>query len=93
MDQSILAKLRSGHYVGLRAYQYHIKSGIPDPTCQLCGEEDQDLEHWLTRCPATAARRSELFGGGYECLNSLTLCPLGVLTLARETLGPRAGRH
>ena len=88
-DQSILAKLRSGHYVGLRAYQYRIQSGVPDPTCPLCGEDDQDLEHWLTRCPATAARRLELFDGGSGCLDCLTRSPLGVLALARETLGLR----
>ena len=64
--------LRTGHYVGLRAYQYRIKSGVPDQTCQLCGEEDRDLEQWLTRRPATAARRWELFGGGYECPDSLS---------------------
>ena len=84
-----MAKLRSGHYVGLRAYQYRIQSGVPDPTCPLCGEDDQDLEHWLTRCPATAARRWELFGGGSGCLDCLTRSPLGVLALARETLGHR----
>ena len=54
-DQSLLAKLRSGHYVGLRAYQNRI-DGVSDPTCPQCGEEEQDLEHWLTRCPATAAK-------------------------------------
>lgn len=85
-DQSILAKLRSGHYVGLREYQYRI-GGAPDVICPLCGEEDQDLVHWMTQCPALVARRWELFGSDSGRLDCLTRHPLEVLTLARETLG------
>ena len=54
-DQSLLAKLRSGHFTGLRAYQNRI-DGSTDPTCPLCKEEPQDLQHWLTGCPETAAQ-------------------------------------
>ena len=89
-DQTLLAKLRSGHYVGLREYHHRI-GGAPDATCPLCGEEDQDLVHWLTQCPALVARRWELFGSDSGRLDCLTRHPLRVLTLARETLRSQRG--
>ena len=84
-DQSLLAKLRSGHYVGLRAYKNRIDPST-SPTCNLCGEEDQDLEHWLVRCPATAKERLLLFGEHSGSLDCLTRFPRESLTLARRTL-------
>ena len=84
-DQSLLAKLRSGHYVGFRAYKNRIDPST-SPTCNLCGEEDQDLEHWLVRCPATAKERLLLFGEHSGSLDCLTRFPIESLTLARRTL-------
>ena len=84
-DQSLLAKLRSGHYVGLRAYKNRIDPST-SPTCNLCGEEDQDLEHWLVRCPATAKERLFLFGEHSGSLDCLTRFPRESLTLGRKTL-------
>ena len=84
-DQTLLAKIRSGKFTGLRAYKHLLDPGI-DPTCNLCGEEPQDLEHWLQRCPATEAKRLELFGpdsGGLDCL---TKHPRGAVALARSSL-------
>ena len=83
-DQSLLAKLRTGHFIGLRAYKNRVDR-VTDPICPQCREEPQDLEHWLTRCPATAKQRWHLFGNNGE-LACLTRCPLEVLTLARSTL-------
>ena len=55
-DQSLLAKLRSGHYVGLRAHRARVDGGS-DPTCDLFGLEPQTLENFLHTSPATAAVR------------------------------------
>ena len=84
-DQSLLAKLRSGHYMGLRAHRARV-DGVSDPTCNLCGLEPQTLEHWLQTCPATAVWRHELFGVDSGDLGCLTKHPLGSITLARRTL-------
>ena len=84
-DQTLLAKIRSGKFTGLRAYK-HLLDPDCDPTCNLCGEEPQDLEHWLQRCPATEAQRLVLFGpdsGGLDCL---TRHPVEAVALARSTL-------
>ena len=44
-DQNLLAKLRTGKYKGLRAYKILLDGS--DPTCPLCNQEPQDLQHWL----------------------------------------------
>jgi ribonuclease HI len=83
-DQSLLAKLRSGHYIGLRAYKSRIDP-TTSPKCNLCDtEEDQDLEHWLQRCPATARERHYRFGEDSGGLNVLTKHPMEVIALSRQ---------
>ena len=82
-DQSLLAKLRSGYYMGLRAHHARV-DGVSDPTCDLCGLEPQTLEHWLRTCPATAVRRHQLFGENSGDLGCLTSHPLESLSLARS---------
>ena len=42
-DQTLLAKLRTGKYKGLRAYKSLLDGS--DPTCPLCNQELQDLQH------------------------------------------------
>ena len=84
-DQTLVARLRSGYYIGLRATQHRFNENLSG-TCNLCGEGSQDLEHWID-CPATAAERHALFGeysGGLDCL---TRFPREAATLARKTLG------
>ena len=71
--------------MGLLAYKNWIDLST-SPTCNLCGEEDQDLEHWLVRCPATAKERLFLFGEHSGSLDCLTRFPRESLTLARRTL-------
>ena len=85
-DQSLLAQLRSGHYLGLREYQYRI-GRVESPVCNLCGQGEQDLQHWLVDCPATEAQRFKLFGPYSGRLDCLTRFPREVITLARATLG------
>ncbi len=90
-DQSLLARLRSGHFVGLRAYRHRLDPSV-DPTCDLCGEGEQDLIHWLVQCPATEAERRHLFGPDSGRLDCLTRHPRGSVALARSTLlGARGG--
>ena len=84
-DQSLLAKLRSGHYMGLRAHRARV-DGVSDPLCNLCGQADQTLEHWLGSCPATEQQRSLLFGEDSGDLGCLTKYPLGSISLARRFL-------
>ena len=83
-DQTLLAKLRTGKYKGLRAYKSLLDGS--DPTCPLCNQEPQDLQHWLQRCQATEKLRFNLFGldsGGLDCL---TKHPVQLVALARRTL-------
>ncbi len=84
-DQSLLGKLRSGHFMGLRYYRHRV-DGTTDPTCDLCQESPQTLEHWLQHCPATAAQRWTLFGEDSGRLDCLTKHPIEALALARSTL-------
>ena len=59
-DGALLAQLRSGHCLKLHEYRHRI--GIEDsPTCPTCGEEDQDVGHWLLRYPGTLPARQSLF--------------------------------
>ena len=82
----VLAKLGSGHYLGLRAYRHRIQGGDQDPTCNLCDEGlAQDLEHWV-QCPALASLRRNLIGENYTGLDLLTKYPLEALALARRSL-------
>ena len=61
-DQVLLARLRSGHFQGLRAYKNRIDPKV-DATCYICGEEVvMDLKHWLVDCPEVSAEWVSLFG-------------------------------
>ena len=85
-DQTLLAKLRSGHYIGLRAYRARIAGTPQDPNCDLCDEEvPQTLEHWV-QCPALSAARRNLIGEDYTDLDILTRYPTEAIALARRSL-------
>jgi len=56
----MLVKLRSGHFIGLRAYKNRIDR-VTDPICHSARRDPQDVGHWSTRCPATATQRCHLF--------------------------------
>ena len=84
-DQALLAKLRSGHFVGLMAYRSRIQLGT-DPSCPLCDEGcPQDLEHWV-RCPALTRLRHDTYGSDETGLDMLTRSPRNALALARSSL-------
>ena len=71
--------------MGLRSYRHRV-DGTTDPTCDLCQESPQTLEHWLQHCPATAAQRWALFGEDSGRLGCLTKHPKEALVLARSTV-------
>ena len=59
-EGALLAELRSGHCLKLQEYRHRI--GLEETaTCPICEEEDQDVEHWLLRCPGTLSARQSLF--------------------------------
>ena len=85
-QQSLLAKLRSGHTTLFAAYRHRLDE-TKDPTCPLCQDGPQDLAHWMTACAGTLQKRVELFGiEDSDKLASLTKYPLEAIALARATL-------
>lgn len=56
-----VARLRTGHTLQLRSYRHRI--GLDeDDTCLDCGEEAETLEHFLSKCPAHARLRWDIYG-------------------------------
>ena len=84
-DQVLLARLRSGHHPGLRAYMHRLDPQI-DEQCYICGEGQMTLDHWLICCPGISAERVALFGTHRGRLEWLCEEPLNVVALARRTL-------
>ena len=84
-DQSLLARLRSGHHLSFRSYK-HRNDQVTDPHCLFCPGEEHNLEHWLTKCAQTTGARMRIFGTLDPSLQVLTTNPAGALELARETL-------
>ncbi len=83
-DAVLLARLRAGHTPLLKAYA-HLLDPAADPTCSLCKDEPQTLEHWLQRCPNLDVLRQHTFGSPSPPLGVLTTDPEKVLALARAT--------
>jgi ribonuclease HI len=85
-EQVLLAQLRAGHCSKLAAY-CRIVNPAADPTCPRCGEEPEDLEHWLQRCPATQQKRMRIFGCLSPPLSVLTSHPSLVIPYAAQSFG------
>ena len=87
-DQTLLAKVRSGHTTLFRAYAARINDEDEATSiCPPCGESPHDFIHWSTQCAGTLAKRTELFG--YEDaskLETLSKHPLEMLALAKSSL-------
>ena len=83
-DQTLLAKLRTGKYKGLRAYKSLLDGS--DPTCPLCNQEPQDIQHRLQRCQATEKLRLNLFGKHSWGLDCLTKLAVQAVALVSRTL-------
>ncbi len=78
-DAVLLVCLRAGHTPLLKAYA-HLLDPAADPTCSLCKEEPQTLEHVLQRCPSLDVLRQHTFDSPSP---PLTTDPEKVLALAR----------
>ena len=84
-DQTMLARIRSGHSLLFSSYKHRI-SGSGDPKCKRCNSgADDDVEHWLA-CDGTAEARMKTFGSIHVELSDLTRCPRESVALARNTL-------
>lgn len=78
-------KARSSHSVLLAKYRNLLDPGV-DPTCPQCGLEDQTVDHWLHRCPASVNHRLRVFGSINLPPNVLCTHPTESLALAKATL-------
>ena len=84
-DQTMLARIRSGHSLLFRAYKHRISSS-GDPHCRRCNSgADDNLEHWLD-CDGTLEERMKIFGYTRVVLSDLTQWPRESVALARKTL-------
>ena len=83
-DQVLLARVRSGKYLGFAEYRARIKK-TTDSSCARCGAEIEDLVHWM-ECPGTMEARFRLFGRSDVGLAILTENPTGAVKLAQSTL-------
>ncbi len=81
-DAVLLARLRAGHTRLLKAYA-HLLDPAADPTCPLCKEKPQTLEHWLQRCPNLEFLWQHTFRSLSPPLGVFTTYPEKVLALAR----------
>ncbi len=75
-----IAGLQSGHKANA-----HLLDPAADPTCPLCKEEPQTLEHWLQKCQNLDALWQRTFSSPSPQLGVLTTDPKKVLALARAT--------
>jgi hypothetical protein len=81
-----LARIRSGHHTGFRAYKNRLDES-EDPTCPQCQMGSHDLEHWFLDCGSTALPKHIAFGEEVdEGLGLLTKRPKKSIDLARRTL-------
>ena len=84
-DQTMLARIRSGHSLLFDAYKFRI-SNSGSPVCKRCDSGlDDNLEHWLT-CDGTVAERMKHFGYTNIALSDLSRWPRESVALARGTL-------
>jgi len=83
-DSTLLAQVRSGHCIRLRAYKHSMDNTV-DPSCPRCGQAPRTLEHWLG-CPDTLQARLEIFTTTEALpLSTLSTFPGKSVALARRT--------
>ena len=57
-----------------------------DPICNRCEEEEETMEHFLTKCPAFAEARFEILGGAEITLDlARASSPKDIMTFVRRT--------
>ena len=83
---AVLSQLRSNHHKSLNYYKNFIDKEITDQ-CQRCeSNEIDDVEHWLTRCPQTAAARQRIFGSHKVNMMELGTSPAKIIQLTEKKL-------
>ncbi len=83
-DTVLLARLRAGRTPLLNTYA-HLLDSTADPTCPLCRESPQTLEHWLQRCPNLEVLRQHTFASHSPLPRVFTADPKKVLVLSGAT--------
>ena len=84
-DDVLIARLWSGHHPSLKQYLHRLDPS-QDPICLNCQEEEQDLVHWLSDCPALSFVRQQMFGCHQGSLEWLATRRGDVVAYARKTL-------
>ena len=84
-DDVLIACLRSGHHPSLEQY-LHWLDPSQDPSCANCCQEEQDLLHWISNCPALLTVRQRMFGCHQGSLQWLPTQPGNVVAYKRKTL-------
>ena len=82
-DQVHIARLRSGHHLGLNETQNRYNPAR-EARCERCNHEKDNLVHWLS-CDGTMAARMRIFGDPEVDPSVLTREPMMCLALARDT--------
>ena len=83
---AVIGQLRANHHKSLNYYKNFVDNEITD-LCQRCdSNEIDDVEHWLTRCPQTAAARQRIFGSHEVSMMELGTSPAKIFQLAEKTL-------
>ena len=86
-DGTTLAQLRTGHFKGLAYYDAKVNPELVNSVCKRCdSKEVDDVEHWLTSCPQTAAARQRIFGNHRISIAELATSPAKIIELAGCTL-------
>ena len=63
----------TGTYL-LQSYRYKFSSEVGNPTCRICGLENEDITHMLLQCPSLVAQRRQL----YSNVKSLVIEDIGL---------------
>ena len=82
-DQTLIAKIRTGHWRKFRAYQSRVDNGLTDPNCKFCPGKKHNLIHWMTDCQATDELRHRLFGTQKPGLIVLATEPVKMVQMSR----------
>ena len=84
-DDILLTRLQSGHHPFLHHYLHRLDP-TQDPICPSYRLNEQDLNHWLCKCPAGDAIRQQVFGKRKGSIEWLATRPRNVVAYARKTL-------
>ena len=82
-DQSLIAKIRTGHWKQFREFKSRVDGGKTDPNCRFCPNKLHTMRHWLLDCDATTELRQRIFGNTNIGLDVLALEPVKVVQMAR----------